>query len=300
MKTKYSIGVDTFRFVISKDSLEVFLRKKDLYAKIRKSTRNIQIHEYVSQKFKSQKTHHPKHPFDVKYINLKRGNKSLSNTILLISNSITCHQYSKANKKGYEHYVEVVFAGLHQPSKNIDSYVFKALKAFLKRFKTHSLDLASDFDYKGHLRDLLKQTGALNAYMAIGARSRNEGDSIYINETIRKHGLRKILLYDKYKKQKFYHKENIQPDFIHWKRCEIVLEIKERFFRWIEYDGLDGGIALLNDMALKMGVRGIIGLDVSILSKQIMKLKDLRRSIDFKALALQPKNADRLKSAKIA
>lgn len=275
MKNDYSIGIDTFRFVIPKASLEVFLRKLGLYGKIRKTTRNQQIHEYVSQKFKSQKTSHHKHPFAIKYINLKKGNKSLSNMILLISNSINCHYHSKINKKGYEHYVEVVFAGLHQPSKDINPAIFRVLKAFLKRFKLHTMDIASDFDYRGHLRDLLKQTGAIMAYMRVGSRYRNEGDSIYFNETINAHGLRKILLYDKYKKQKFYHKENIHPDFVDWKRCEITLEIKQRFFRWVENDGLDGGIALLNDMALRMGVRGIIGLDVAILSKQIQDRKSV-------------------------
>lgn len=298
MKNDYSIGIDTFRFVIPKASLEVFLRKLGLYGKIRKTTRNQQIHEYVSQKFKSQKTSHPKHPFAINYINLKKGNKSLSNTILLISNSINCHYHSKINKKGYEHYVEVVFAGLHQPSKDINPAIFRVLKAFLKRFKLHTMDIASDFDYRGHLRDLLKQTGAIMAYMRVGSRYRNEGDSIYFNETINTHGLRKILLYDKYKKQKFYHKENIHPDFVDWKRCEITLEIKQRFFRWVENDGLDGGIALLNDMALRMGVRGIIGLDVAFLSKQIQKLKDLRRAIDFSPIAIV--KAKRAKSVKIA
>lgn len=300
MNTNYSIGIDTFRFIIAKDSLEVFLKKLALFDKIAKSNRNIQIHEYVTQKFKSQKTNHKKHPFNVRYINLKRGNKSLSNTILLISNSISCHHHSKINKKAYEHYVEVVFAGLHQPSKDINPDIFKVLKAFLKRFKIHTLDIASDFDFKGHLRDLLKQSGKIMKYLSNGFRTRNEGDSIYFNETINTHGLRKILLYDKYKKQKFYHKENINPDFIDWKRCEITLQIKERFFKWVENDGLDGGISLLNDMALCLGVRDIIGLDVGVLSKQIQKLKDLRRAIDFKPIAITRKMGNSLKSVKIA
>lgn len=294
LKNPYSIGIDTFRFVIAKDSLDVFLKKLGIFNKIAKSNRNIQIQEYVSQKFKSQKTNHKKHPFNVRYINLKRGNKSLSNTILLISNSISCHQYSKNNKKAYEHYVEVVFAGLHQPSKNIHKEVFKVLKAFLKRFKIHTMDMASDFDFKGRLRDLLRQSGKIMKYLSNGSRVRNEGDSIYFNDTINTCGLRKILLYDKYKKQKFYHKENINPDFMDWKRCEITLEIKERFFRWVENDGLDGGIDLLNDMALCLGMRGIIGLSVGVLSKQIQKLKDLRKAINFKPIAILNRSENRL------
>lgn len=300
MKNPYSIGIDTFRFVIAKNSLEVFLKKLGLYKKITKSHRNIQIQEYVNQKFKSQKTHHKKHPFAIRYINLKRGNKSLSNTILLISNSISCHHYSKINKKSYEHYVEVVFAGLHQPSKEISDEVFKILKAFLKRFKLHTLDMASDFDFKGRLRELLRQNAKIMKYALSNSRARNEGDSIYINETIAKDGLKRILLYDKFKKQTFYHKENINPHFMHWKRCEVTLEIRERFFKWVENDGLNSGIDLLNDMALCLGVRDIIGLDVWVLSKQIQKLKDLRRAIDFKPIALDAKSKNGPKSVKIA
>ncbi|PAF50441.1 hypothetical protein BKH44_08370 [Helicobacter sp. 13S00477-4] len=255
---------------------------------MRKTTRNQQIHDYVTQKFKSQKTSNPKHPFCINYINLKRGNKSLSNTILLIYNSMACHNHSKINKKGYEHYVEVVFAGLHQPSKEIDSNLFKILKAFLKRFKVHSIDMACDFDYQGRLKDLLRQTSTLMDYAMKGARIRNEGDSLYINETISTQGLKRILLYDKYKKQTLYHKENIHPELVDWKRLEITLQIRERFFKWIESDGLNGGIDLLNDMSMKMGIRSIVGLEVEVLSKQIRKLKDLRRAISFKAWAKVP------------
>lgn len=287
-KQKYSIGIDSWRFVITKDSLNVILKKLGLFKKIKKSTRNIQIHDYVSQKFKSQRTSHPKYPFDIRYINLKRGNKSLSNTILMLENSKTSHEQSLRNKKSYNHYIEVVFAGFHQPSKDIDPLSLKILKVFLKRFKVYSIDLAIDFDCPKSPKELLKHTNAFIGYMAQGGRARNEGSSVYINETIPIKGLNRILLYDKFKKQTLYHKENIRTQMKDWKRLEITLKTKQRFFKWVENDGLNEGIELLNDMALKLGARNIIGLNIDVVSKQIQKLKDLRRGIYFNAWAKMP------------
>ncbi|PAF52973.1 hypothetical protein BKH42_08510 [Helicobacter sp. 13S00482-2] len=258
---------------------------------MRKTTRNKQIHEYATQKFKSQKTDHKKHPLNIKYINLKRGNKSISNTILILENSKACFEYAHKNKKSYSHYVEVIFAGFHQPSKDIDSLSLKILKAFLKRFKVYSIDLAGDFNWNHSVNNANKAllAKAVEKYIQGDGNIRNEGSSLYVNATKTNHHLCKILLYDKYKKQTEYHKENIHPHLREWKRLEITLGIKKRFFKWIEDDEVNDGISLLNDITLKLGGRGIIGLSVEVLSKQIQKLKDLRRGIYFPAWAKIPK-----------
>ncbi|PAF46567.1 hypothetical protein BKH46_07380 [Helicobacter sp. 12S02634-8] len=269
------------------------MRKLELFSKKRKTTRNKQVDSYVKQKFKNYQSENQKHKLDIKYINLKRGVKSLSNTILIIKNSKNCHEYSKNNKKSYEYYSEVVFAGLHQPSKDIEPLTLKILKKFLKRYKVHSLDLAVDFDWDKSVNNAnrpLFETATRNYQQEeIKPNIRNEGSSLYLNNPDPSTGLLRILLYDKYKKQTLYHKEQIKPELKDWKRLEITIKTKARFFDWIERDGSNDGVAILNDITQKLGGRGIMGVSVEMMGKQIQKLNDLRRAIDFKAWArLEP------------
>ncbi|PAF46308.1 hypothetical protein BKH41_09365 [Helicobacter sp. 12S02232-10] len=246
----------------------------------------------MKQKYKNHKTNIKKHPFNIKYINLKRGVKSLSNTILILENSKTCHEYSKANKKNYNYYVEVVFAGLHQPSKDIGPLTMKILKYFLRRYKVHSMDLAVDFDWDKEINHTNKHVfeQATKPYQQENQKPSiyNEGTSLYLNNPDPKNGLAKIIIYDKYKKQTYYHKENIKPELKNWKRLEITIKTKARFFAWIEKDGANEGIEILNDITQRIGARGVMGASVDVLSKQIRKLKDLRRAISFKAWAKMP------------
>ncbi|PAF49271.1 hypothetical protein BKH41_03640 [Helicobacter sp. 12S02232-10] len=243
----------------------------------------------MKQKFKNYQSDNEKHKLDIKYINLKRGVKSLSNTILIIKNSKTCHEYSKNNKKSYAYFTEVVFAGLHQPSKDIEPLTLKILKAFLKRYKVHSIDLAVDFDWERSVnntnRPLFQE--ATKPYQTEGIKPniRNEGSGMYLNNPNPDTGLLKILLYDKYKKQTEYHKEAIKEELKNWKRLEITIKTKTRFFDWIEKDGANAGIDIINDITQRLGARGVMGVSVEMLSLQIQKLKDLRRSIRFKAWA---------------
>ena len=146
IKQRYSTGIDSYRFVIPKSVALGFLKKLELYTKLRATTRNKQVQSYCKDKFKSLKSESAKYPFKVRYINLKRSVKSLSNTILFLENSKELHEIARKNKKKLDYYVMIIFAGLHQPSKDIESSVFKTLAKFVRRFKTYSFDLAYDFD----------------------------------------------------------------------------------------------------------------------------------------------------------
>lgn len=294
---EYSAGIDSFRMIIPEYTLNKFLKKIELFNKIKKTTKNKQIHQFVSDKFKSQFSPHKKRPFSVRYINLKRGVKSLSNTILILKNSKTSLEFSKKNKKPLNYYVEVVFAGFHQPSKDIEENSIKILKKFLKRFKVHTIDLAVDFDSlveaNARNKPLIAQASAL--FIEGNGKIKNAPSSLYVNSMKIDSKLLRLIYYDKYKKQKDYHKEDIRDDLKDWKRLETTIVVNKKFLDWVQTDELNNQIDNLTHITRGLGGCGLTGLNIGFLSKQIQKLKDLRRKIEFKAWALDSPKRKRLK-----
>lgn len=286
VKQHYSTGIDSYRFVIPKSVALGFLKKLELYTKLRATTRNKQVQIYCKDKFKSLKSENPKYPFKVRYINLKRGVKSLSNTILFLENSKELHDIARKNKKKLDYYVMIIFAGLHQPSKDIESSVFKALAQFVRRFKTYSFDLAYDFDSERNIDYKLKEWLGTNTKQWSGGQIISVGKSLYANnilDSTRYYGLSRILLYDKYHKQKHYHKEKIPDEFQKWKRLELTFNLRAKFLDQIENESINEAIAVLNDMARSIGAIGLIGVDIDMLCRQCQLLKDLRHKVSFRA-----------------
>lgn len=285
-KQHYSTGIDSYRFVIPKHIALGFLKKLELYTKLRATTRNKQVQIYCKDKFKSLKSENPKYPFKVRYINLKRGVKCLSNTILFLENNKELHDIARKNKKKLDYYVMIIFAGLHQPSKDIESSVFKALAQFVRRFKTYSFDLAYDFDSERNIDYKLKEWLGSNTKQWSGGKVISVGKSLYANhilESSRYYNLGRILLYDKYYKQKHYHKEKIPDEFQKWKRLELTFNLRAKFLEQIENESINEAIAVLNDMARSIGAIGLIGVDIDMLCKQCRLLKDLRHKVSFRA-----------------
>ncbi|TLD80148.1 hypothetical protein LS68_007990 [Helicobacter sp. MIT 05-5293] len=283
---KYSAGIDSYRFVIPKAMALKFLKKLELYAKLRATTRNQQVQTYCKDKFKSLKSESEKYPFKVRYISLKRGVKSLSNTILFLENTKELHSIARKNKKKLDFYVMIVFAGLHQPSKDIQSEVFKILKAFVRRFKTYSFDLAYDFDEPKSVDYKLKDWFGIQSHKWSGGNIISVGKSLYGNHIIersRYFNLSRILLYDKYHKQKHYHKERIPDRFAQWKRLELTFELKGKFLQSIENESINEAISVLDDMAKSIGAVGLIGINIELLAKQCQMLMDLRHRYTFEA-----------------
>lgn len=286
VKQQYSAGIDSYRFVIPKSVALGFLKKLELYTKLRATMRNKQVQIYCKDKFKSLKSENPKYPFKVRYINLKRGVKSLSNTILFLENSRELHDIARKNKKKLDYYVMIIFAGLHQPSKDIESSVFKALAQFVRRFKTYSFDLAYDFDSERNIDYKLKEWLGTNTKQWSGGQIISVGKSLYANnilDSTRYYNLSRILLYDKYYKQKHYHKEKIPDEFQKWKRLELTFNLRAKFLDQIENESINEAIAVLNDMARSIGAIGLIGVDIDMLCKQCQLLKDLRHKVSFRA-----------------
>ena len=95
--------------------------------------------------------------------------------------------------------------------------------------------------------------------------------------------LNRILLYDKYHKQKYYHKERIPDKFINWKRLELTFNLHSKFLNQVENESINEAIEVLNDIARSIGATALFGGNIEILSKQVQMLLDLRHRHKFKA-----------------
>lgn len=284
MQKLHNTGFDSFRFVINKRTFYKYLKKWGLFEKMRKTTRNKSINEFAKDKFNNVKTDDKFHPFKMRYINIKARNKSLSNTILILDNSKACFELSKKNKKAKNYYIEVLFNGLFQPSKQIEAEVWKILSKMVKRFKAYSVDIACDFNddlavskprEPKHIQRFskLKIFGEFCTYKT----------SLYINNPQSKYyKLKRILIYDKYEKQKHYHKESIKKEFVRWKRLELTMKLNAKFIDRIEND-VNEALDLMQDY---LRMLEIWHFNVSVMLEQIKYLNNPRWAKPFKPYAL--------------
>ncbi|AAW35744.1 hypothetical protein CJE1425 [Campylobacter jejuni RM1221] len=162
--------------------------------------------------------------------------------------------------------------------------MWKILSKMIKRFKAYSVDIACDFDddlavskpreFKHQERfSKLKIFGDFHTYKT----------SMYINNPQSKYyKLERILLYDKYEKQKHYHKENIKREFVRWKRLELTLKIKDKFLDRIEND-INDALDLMQDY---LRMIGIWHFNMRVILEQTKYLNNPRWAKTFKPYAL--------------
>jgi len=81
----------------------------------------------------------------VEVVKLTKG-KSVSNYMIIIRNTPLLFDLATHHKKAKDTFCMVVFTGLHQPTKKVESEAMKIISKFTKRksFKLHSLDIAID------------------------------------------------------------------------------------------------------------------------------------------------------------
>ena len=95
-------GIDSIRFVMPKATLNGFLKKLELFGKLRLISRNKTVKDYAEYKFKGANKPlfdaDEKHPYKIRYISFKRGTKSLSNTMLVVENSSELNDLCKKRK----------------------------------------------------------------------------------------------------------------------------------------------------------------------------------------------------------
>lgn len=221
-------GIDTISQIANYQTVLNILHKNNMT--IENNIKHTPIMPYIG-KIQEQLTYDNKTRYKIndfkpiiKYSKISRG-VGLSNYIIIIQNTPTLFDYATSQKKAKDFYCMVIYTGLHQPSKTISNESIKFISKMLKRkaFKVHSLEVSTDFidnkpiNYKrkDEVKKALKNETDSQNYIITG-------NSLYCNST--KHqAIKKILIYDKYIKQKIYHKQLINSNLNGWKRLEIEL-----------------------------------------------------------------------------
>ncbi|OCR90245.1 hypothetical protein CFT12S02225_07710 [Campylobacter fetus subsp. testudinum] len=290
-------GIDTFCFIIEKKRALKLLAKLEIKEGLRLTSRNKTIDEYTKKKFAKEypalspeldKKCRNRYPFKIRYINFKRGGKSLTNTLIMLENSQSLNELCRKNKKAYGTYVEVVFAGLYQPSREILPKTHKVLKAFLDRFKTAYTDLAKDMTIDDDICNSKENFKKAVADINEGEIWTENKTTHYAND-LKDKNIKKVFIYDKYIKETTYHKQRLSTQLKHWKRIEMRVIVKQR---WSKYDKKEiwKYNEILDQIAGHYSQLAIFGIYDHMLKKQLAYFEDgrrtLKKGIKFKKLLL--------------
>lgn len=203
---------------------------------IKDNSRNFIINRYFEEKEIKQNR-----DYEVKFVEV--GNIKNLSGYCLIKTNLESISISKNRKKSKNHYSEVIFAGLRQPTKNISLSTYEILNLFIKRFKVSDLDICYD-----GLSELEINDNTLNMYRYLFKDYISnfkdtliEKTSFYINTPSSPIAdtdyFKKILVYDKYLKESRY--KNLDDELKNWKRLEVTVNIKFKFKDFLFDDYLE-------------------------------------------------------------
>ncbi len=196
----------------------------ELELEVKKSSSNFIINKYFLEKEIKLKD-----DSSVQFVKISSA-KNLSGYILIKNNEESISA-SKNIKQSKFHYVEVVFAGLRQPSKKIGMKTYEVLSHFIKRFKVAYVDVCFDGRCSVPMDAKMYHKQLFDAYEGKETKSTLYGTSFYVNAPLAPDRdadyFVKILLYDKYKKE-CRHKA-LNDTWRDWKRIEFRVSLDMKF-----------------------------------------------------------------------
>jgi len=281
----HQIGIDTIRLTPIYSTLIKVIEKMGLEAV--KASTNSPVSRTITKLLKEAKQDTTKRynvekfsPI-VEVVKLTKG-KSVSNYMIIIRNTPLLFDLATHHKKAKDTFCMVVFTGLHQPTKKIESEAISLMSKFLKRktFKLHSVDIAIDTTDPQAINEANQATFRDNLMPVSKHGVIREGSTYYLNN-IEDHGaMSRIAYYDKYQKQTQYHKQGgISNDLRAWKRLEVTLTFDvtqskpKNFTDYIEsYDFIED-LERVDEVARLANIRGF---DRDYLLYQLNSLIDNR------------------------
>ena len=221
------LGIDTIRLTPNYKTFIKTIEKMGLEAvkpsKGSPVSRTIEAIEKDIEKDTKRRYKSEKFTPVIEVVKLTKG-KTVSNYMIIVRNTPLLFDLATHHKKAKDTFCMVVLTGLHQPNTKIESEAMKHISKVVKRksFKLHSLDVA--IDTTDHRSITHKRKGAfkdnLMPYSKQGVISK--GSSLYINN-LEHPSISRVLYYDKYSKEKYYLKREVDNDLKEWKRLEITL-----------------------------------------------------------------------------
>lgn len=193
---------------------------------IQNSSKNYIINQYFEEKEIKQNR-----DYKVKFVEI--GNTKNLSSYCLIKTNLKSISISKSRKKSKNHYCEVVFTGLRQPTKNISKSTYEILSLFIKRFNVNDLDICFDGLSELDINEstLMMYIYLFKDYINSFSEMNREQTSFYINTllspTADADRFKKILVYDKYLKESRY--KILDEELKNWKRLEVTVNIQSKF-----------------------------------------------------------------------
>lgn len=167
------------------------------------------------------------HELKILVCKIAKGRGLSSYMIVILNSPLTLDEAIK-HKKAKGTYCQIIFTGLHQPTKNISSDTIKILSKFLKRktFKIESIDIANDFINDNNGCDIDDKMASSDELLKNPLYYKG---SIYFNgDNVNIEHLEKLVYYDKGFKQKVYHKQKIAISLKKWWRVEATFKPKDK------------------------------------------------------------------------
>ncbi len=273
------IGIDTVHLVARYQTVVKMIDKQGL--KVHKAKKNTPYARVIDKALRDvnsdDKRRYKKDEFKplVEVVQIGKG-KVLSNYMMIVRYTPILMDYAREQKKAKGEFCMVIFSGLHQPTKELNTQSIKVISKFLKRksFRMVSLDIAIDTSDNQEISYKSKDSfgSKLKPYSNKGVIS--NGSSLYINNILDGR-LERIIYYDKYKKQT-QQGQQIDSSFENWKRLEVTFSssIKSSvgFIEYVE------GMRLIDDLARVQGVASKldISFDTSYLNYMINSILDNR------------------------
>lgn len=179
----------------------------------------------IINKYFEQKEIKCKHDGQVRFVEV--GNTNNLSGYMLIKNNQESVSASKKMKQSKSHYVEVVFAGLRQPSKKIDMRTYEVLICFIRRFKIWYVDICFDGEHKNLIDNKMYYSQVFTGYIGRYSKVNLVDTTFYINNPSAPNEnadyFRKMIVYDKYIKESRY--KSLGDALKYWKRMEFRVRL---------------------------------------------------------------------------
>lgn len=223
-----TLGIDSVRFIVQQETLLKFLTKRGYMIE------TIVDDPWIVQYFK--------HKYgDISRLKFVRINNGRSiNSLIILHHTDSCVQLEKKRKKCKGYYVEVVFAGLRQPFKDIDISTYDILAQFVKRFDVSSIDICLD----GESNVQVKQSNRYVLLRMFEPWIQRYTDTnicyttFYVNAPVetedQTYPYSKIVFYDKFLKE-VKHKY-IEERYEKWKRLEVTVPLSGKLSEYMLED----------------------------------------------------------------
>jgi len=252
-QSPHSQGIDTIQLIAKYAVFKKMAEKMGLtlhtMAKNHKLYEKLNKENEADQK-KNRRLKREKFKPTIEVIKLPKVNpKDKDLYISVTRNTPLLFDVATKRKTSKDTFCLITFAGLHQPTKRINSEAVKIISKFLKRkaFKVYRADIAKDIKEpipinKEGLKAFKER---LAPYSKRGVTL--EKTSYYINKIEHKR-INTIIYYDKYRKatQK---KEKVSPKDKNWKRLEVVLKFDVTEPNSLNFIGYINSMDFLDDFS---------------------------------------------------